>query len=121
MIQALARLRSGKSVAIYARLNPDDYSTWVSTALQQKTTSRTTAHLPVAIDDHGTVAAFQLASIYFRQAAADVAGESTINDTEWASCSPSHCGGGGEPGAGPPCPTPPRNVLRVSLPSPGRS
>ena len=56
MIQALARWRSDKSVAIYARLNPTDYAGWVTKALQQKTTSRTAARLPVVIDDHDDVA-----------------------------------------------------------------
>ena len=56
MIQALARWRSDKSVAIYARLNPTDHSGWVTKALQQKTTSRTASRLPVVIDDHDDVA-----------------------------------------------------------------
>ena len=56
MTQALARWRSDKSVAIYARLNPTDYAGWVTKALQQKTTSRTAARLPVVIDDHDDVA-----------------------------------------------------------------
>ena len=68
MIQALARWRSDKSVAIYARLNPDDYAAWVSKALQQTTTSTTAARLPV-IDDHDAVATFQAASAHFRAAA----------------------------------------------------
>ena len=82
MVQALARCRSDRSVAACARLSPDDYSTWVSTTLQQKTTSRTTARLPVVTDDHGAVETFQLAGTYSRQAAADVAEEYDIADTE---------------------------------------
>ena len=62
-------------VAIYARLNPDDYSTWAPTTFQQKTTSRTTVRSPVVVDDHDAVITFQLAETYFRQAAADVAEE----------------------------------------------
>jgi hypothetical protein len=68
MIQALARWRSDRSVAIYARLNPSDYAAWVTKALQQKTTSTTTARLPV-IDDHDAVATFQAAGAHFRAAA----------------------------------------------------
>jgi hypothetical protein len=64
MIQALARWRSDKSIAIYARLNPDDYAAWVAKALKQKTTSTTTARLPV-IDDHDAVATFQSAGNLF--------------------------------------------------------
>jgi len=33
MIQALARWRSDRSVAIYARLNPSEYSGWVTKAM----------------------------------------------------------------------------------------
>jgi len=45
MIQALARWRSDKSVAIYARLNPSEYSGWVTKVMQQTTTSRTVARM----------------------------------------------------------------------------
>ena len=70
MIQALARWRSDRSVAIYARLNPKDYAAWVAKALQQKTTSTTAARLPV-IDAHDAVATFQAAGAHFRAAAID--------------------------------------------------
>ena len=74
MIQALARWRSDKSVAIYvdyyARLNSSDYAAWVAKALQQKTTSTTAARLPV-IDAHDAVATFQAAGALFRAAAID--------------------------------------------------
>ena len=69
MIQALARWRSDKSVAIYARLNPGDYTAWVAKALLQETTSTTTARLPI-IDAHEAVATFEAASAHFRAAAA---------------------------------------------------
>jgi hypothetical protein len=68
MIQALARWRSDKSVAIYARLNPSEYSGWVAKAMRQTTTSRTVARMPV-IDAHDAVATFQSAGTYFRAAA----------------------------------------------------
>jgi len=68
MIQALARWRSDKSVAIYARLNPSEYSGWVVKAMRQTTTSRTVARMPV-IDAHDAVATFQSAGTYFRAAA----------------------------------------------------
>ena len=70
MIQALARWRSDKSVAIYARLNPEDYAGWVAKALQQDTTSTTTARLPT-IDAHDAVATFPNARGHFRDAAAE--------------------------------------------------
>jgi hypothetical protein len=70
IIQALARWRSDRSVAIYARLNPSDYAAWVAKALQQKTTSTTAARLPV-IDAHDAVATFQAAGAHFRAAAID--------------------------------------------------
>jgi integrase len=69
MIQALARWRSAESVKIYARINPDDYTAWVSAALAQTTTSRTTARLPI-IDAHGVVATFGVAGRLFQNAAA---------------------------------------------------
>ena len=79
--QALARPRSDKGMAVYARLNPDGSSTWALTALQQNTTSRTEARLPVVIDDHDTAVAFEMAGTFFRQVAADVAGENTSDGT----------------------------------------
>ena len=69
-------------MVIYARLNPGNYSGWAPTALQQITTSRTTACLPVVIDDHGAAAAFKVTGTYLRQAAADVAEENAKGDTE---------------------------------------
>ena len=89
-------------VAIYARLNPDDYSTWAPTTFQQKTTSRTTARLPEVNDDDDIVPTFQIANICFCEAAADMAENNANNDTEWAPCPPSRRGGGGGPGARPP-------------------
>ena len=68
MIQALARWRSAESVKIYARINPSDYTTWVSQALLQDTTSHTTARLPV-IDAQGIAAAFGLATDLSAEAA----------------------------------------------------
>lgn len=67
MIQALARWRSAESVKIYPRLNPSDYANWVSKALVQTTTSRTTARLPV-IDAHNVVATFGVAGRLFQAA-----------------------------------------------------
>ena len=69
-------------MAIHTRLNPDDYPTWVSTVLQQKTTSRTTAHVPVVTDSHDAAAAFQMADTHFQQAAAGVAKENASEKTE---------------------------------------
>ena len=68
MIQALARWRSDKSIAIYARLNPDDYAAWVAKALRQHTTSTTTARLPFIIDADDAVATFQHAATHFKDA-----------------------------------------------------
>jgi len=59
MIQALARWRSDKSVVIYARLNPLEYSGWVTKAMQQTTMSRTVVCMPV-IDTHRAVAKLEL-------------------------------------------------------------
>ena len=70
MIQALARWRSDKSIAIYARLNPEDYAGWVTKALQQHTTSTTTASL-TPIDARDAVATFPNAHAHFRDAAAE--------------------------------------------------
>jgi len=69
MIHALARWRSAEIVKIYARLNPSDYTSWVSKALTQQATSRTTARLPT-IDAHGIVATFGLAGQLLRNAVA---------------------------------------------------
>jgi len=71
MIQALARWCSDKSVAIYARLNPSEYSGWVVKAMRQPTTSRTVARMPV-IDAHDAAATFQSAGTNFRAAAEGV-------------------------------------------------
>jgi hypothetical protein len=60
MIQALARWSSAESVKIYARLNPSDYSSWVTKALNQSTPSTTTANLPV-IDVHDAIATLNTA------------------------------------------------------------
>jgi len=68
MIQALARWRSDRSAAIYARLNPSEYSGWVSKVMRQTTTSRTVARMPV-ISAHDAVATFLSAGTYFRAAA----------------------------------------------------
>jgi integrase len=64
IIQALARWRSVESVLIYARLNANDYMTWVSKAMLQSTSSTVTKNLPV-IDDHDSYAALQAASVFF--------------------------------------------------------
>jgi len=58
MIQAPARWRSDRSVAIYARLNPSEYSGCVMKAMQQTTTPRKVARMPV-IDAHDAIATFQ--------------------------------------------------------------
>jgi len=63
MIQALARWRSDRSAAMYARLNPSGYSGWVIKAMRQTTTSRTVARMPV-IDAHDAAATFQSAGTY---------------------------------------------------------
>jgi hypothetical protein len=63
-IQALARWRSVESVLIYARLNPNDYTKWVSNAMLQSASSTVTRNLPV-IDDHDSYAALQAASSFF--------------------------------------------------------
>ena len=52
---------------IYARLNPSEYSGWVSKVMRQTTTSRTVARMPV-ISAHDAVATFQSAGTYFRAA-----------------------------------------------------
>ena len=67
---------------IYARPRPGGYSTWAPTAFQQKTNSRTTAHLPEVNDDDGIVPTFQIANICFCEAAADMAENNANNDTE---------------------------------------
>ena len=64
----MARWRSDKSIAIYARLNPDDYAAWVAKALRQHTTSTTTARLPFIIDADDAVATFQRAAAHFKDA-----------------------------------------------------
>ncbi len=63
-IQALARWRSVESVLIYARINPGDYTGWVSKAMLQAASSTVTKNLPV-IDDHNSYAALQAASSFF--------------------------------------------------------
>ena len=63
-IQALARWRSVESVLIYARLNSNDYTGWVSKAMLQSANSTVTKNLPV-IDDHNSYAALQAASSFF--------------------------------------------------------
>ena len=75
MIQALARWRSDKSAAIYARLNPNGNAGLVTRALQQKTTSRSAAGLPVVIDDHGNAATYQLACTQAQRREADADGD----------------------------------------------
>jgi len=74
MIQALVCWRSDKCVAIFARLNPSEYSGWFTKAMQQTTTSRTVARMPV-INAHDAVATFQSAGSYFRAAADGVDGD----------------------------------------------
>jgi integrase len=46
-IQALARWRSTESIRIYARMNPEVYSEWISKSLLQRASSTSTANLPV--------------------------------------------------------------------------
>jgi integrase len=64
VIQALARWRSVESVLIYARLNANDYTDWISKAMLQSSSSTVTKNLPV-IDDHDSYAALQAASVFF--------------------------------------------------------
>ena len=54
-IQALARWRSVESIRIYARMNPDVYSSWVERSLKQRASSTSTANLPT-IDRHDAIA-----------------------------------------------------------------
>jgi len=46
-IQALARWRSTESIRIYARMNPEVYSDWITKSLLQRASSTSTANLPV--------------------------------------------------------------------------
>jgi hypothetical protein len=46
-IQALARWRSTESIRIYARMNPEVYSDWITRSLLQRASSTSTANLPV--------------------------------------------------------------------------
>ncbi len=46
-IQALARWRSTESIRIYARMNPEVYSDWITRSLRQRASSTSTANLPV--------------------------------------------------------------------------
>ena len=61
-------------MAVCVRLKHAGYSKRVLSARQRKTTSRTTARLPVT-DDHDAGAAIQLAGANFHQAAAAAAAE----------------------------------------------
>jgi hypothetical protein len=56
-IQALARWSSPASLAIYARINPEVYASWVAKSLSQDATSITTRRLPI-IDRHNAIATF---------------------------------------------------------------
>ena len=56
-IQALARWRSVDSLRIYARMNPDVYSAWISKSCLFRASSTSTANLPT-IDAHDALAAF---------------------------------------------------------------
>jgi len=67
-------LASDKSVAIYAWLNPSENSGWVAKAIQQTSTSRTVARMPV-IDAHDAAVTFQSAGTYFRATADGVDGD----------------------------------------------
>ena len=82
MARALARWSSDRGMAICAWFKLCDYPTWVSTALQQKATSRTAARLSVVTGEHGVIATFQMAGNYTRKAAADAAGESTNGEAK---------------------------------------
>jgi len=57
-IQALARWRSVESLRIYARMNPDVYSSWVTKSFSFRATSTSTANLPT-IDAHDALAALR--------------------------------------------------------------
>ncbi len=63
-IQARVRWRSVESVLIYARLNPSNYTGWVSRAMLQSASSTMTKNLPV-IDNHNSYAALEAASTFF--------------------------------------------------------
>ena len=69
MIQALARWRSAESVKIYARLNPEVHTAWVSKCLLHRASSTTGRRLPV-IDADDIVASFASADSYFGRASA---------------------------------------------------
>ena len=64
MTQALARWRSAESVKIYARLNPEVHTTWVTKSLQHRASSTTGRRLPV-IDADEMVATFAAAETFF--------------------------------------------------------
>ena len=69
MIQALARWRSAKSAKIYARLNPEAHTAWVTKSLQHQASSTTGRRLPV-IDADEMVATFAAAETFFSRASA---------------------------------------------------
>ena len=66
MIQALARWRSAESVKVYARLNPETYTEWVSKSLLHQASSTTGRRLPT-IDADEMVATFASADAFLSQ------------------------------------------------------
>ena len=69
MIQALARWRSAESVKIYARLNPEAHTAWVTKPLQHQASSTTGRRLPV-IDAGEMLATFAAVETFFGRASA---------------------------------------------------
>ncbi len=67
-IQALARWRSEESILIYGRMDPEEYTKWISAALLQETSTITGRRLPFAIDADQIVATFAAAESCFTAA-----------------------------------------------------
>ena len=70
-IKALARWSSDESILIYARMDPEVYTSWVKKALSQETASITGLRLPFAIDNDDAMATFSKVEAHFASAAAD--------------------------------------------------
>ena len=69
-IQALARWRSPQSLAIYARINPADYTRWITAASNQHATSTSTRNLPV-LDADSLYATFDSSAAFLSSPADD--------------------------------------------------
>ena len=70
-IKALARWSSDESILIYARMDPEVYTSWVKKALSQETASITGLRLPFAIDNDDAMATFSKAEADFASAVAN--------------------------------------------------